>query len=166
MLSALEAGPRTFQGSYTNRQTESLWSVSAREGKPGNGTESFAQPSSNTLNPADLRCRAVSLLVLGSDAEHDGRAVGGRAVDVGVVQLGGADGARHLGAAVDPDEGHLAGALGAGGAALPHRHVHGVLQDAAGRSGRGLPRDVDRIVCLHVVEERDEHKQETDQRLR
>lgn len=113
------------------------------------------------MNPADLRGRAVALLVLGSDAEHDGRAVGGRAVDVGVVQLGGADGARHLGAAVDPDEGHLAGALGAGGAALPHRHVHGVLQDAAGRSGRGLPRDVDRIVCLHVVGEKDEHKQET-----
>lgn len=146
------------------KQTESLWSVSACEGKPGNGAESFARPSSNTLNPADLRGRAVALLVLGSDAEHDGRAVGGRAVDVGVVQLGGADGARHLGAAVDPDEGHLAGALGAGGAALPHRHVHGVLQDAAGRSGRGLPRDVDRLVCLHVVE-KDEHKQETDERL-
>lgn len=107
-----------------------------------------------TLNPADLRGRAVALLVLGGDAEHHGWTVGGRRVDVGVVQLGGAYCARHLGAAVDPDEGHLTGALGAAGAALPHRHVHGVLQNAAGRSGRGLPRDVDRVVCLRGAEER------------
>lgn len=144
----------------TNRK--SLVSFCLR-GKHSNRTKSFAQPSSSTLNPADLCGRPVALLVLGSDAEHDGRAVGGRAVDVGVVQLGGADGARHLGAAVDPDEGHLAGALGAGGAALPHRHVHGVLQDAAGRSRWRLPRDVDWIVCLHVVGDKD--KQETDERL-
>lgn len=147
------------------KQTESLWSVSASEGKPGNGTEGITQASPSTLYPADLRGWAIALLVLGSDAEHNGRAVGGRAVDVGVVQLGGADGARHFGATVDPDEGHLTGALGAGGAALPHRHVHGVLKDAAGRSGGGLPRDVDRIVSLHVVKEEEEHKRGTDERL-
>lgn len=79
------------------------------------------------MDPADLRGRAVALLVLGSDAQHHGWTVGGRRVDVGVVQLGGAYGARHLGAAVDPDEGHLTRTLGAGGAALPHRHVHGIL---------------------------------------
>lgn len=147
------------------KQTESLWSGFACEGKPGNGTEGIAQLSFSTLNPADLRGRAIALLVLGSNAEHDGRAVGGRAVDVGVVQLGGADGARHLGATVDPDEGHLTGALGGGGAALPYRHVHWVLQDAAGRSCGGLPRDVDRIVSLHVVKEEEEHKRGTDERL-
>lgn len=43
--------------------------------------------------------------------------------------MGGADGARGLGAAVDPDEGQLARALRAAGPALPHSQVHGVLQD-------------------------------------
>lgn len=61
---------------------------------------------------------------------------------MGVVQLGGAYGARHLGAAVDPDEGHLTRTLGADRAALPHSHIHGILKDAAGRSGWRLPCDV------------------------
>lgn len=59
------------------------------------------------MNPADLRRRAVALFVLGGDAEDDGWSVGGGAVDLGVVQVGGADRAGRLGAAVDPDEGHL-----------------------------------------------------------
>lgn len=100
------------------------------------------------MDPADLRGRAVALLVLGRDAEDDGRAAGGRVVDVGVVHVGGADQARGLDAAVDADEGHLARALRAARAALLHRHVHGVLQDAAGRRGGRLPRDVDRVVGL------------------
>jgi len=61
-----------------------------------------------TLYPADLRGRPVALLVLGGDAEHHGRPVGGGAVDVGVVQVGGAHRTGGLGAAVDPDEVHLA----------------------------------------------------------
>lgn len=60
-----------------------------------------------TLNPADLRCRAVALLILGSYAEDDSWTVGGRAVDVGVVQMGCAYRARHLCATVDPNESHL-----------------------------------------------------------
>lgn len=83
------------------------------------------------MDPADLRRRPVALLVLGSDAEDDGWPVGGGGVDVCVVQVGGAHGAGCLGSAVYPDEGHLTGPLRAGGAALPHRHVHGILQDAA-----------------------------------
>lgn len=110
------------------------------------------------MNPADLCRRAVALLVFSRNAEDNSWAVGGRAVDVGVVQLGGVDGARHLGAAVDPDESHLTGTLGAGGAALPHCHIHGILQDAARRRGRGLPCDVDRIVRLHSKKEEEEYK--------
>lgn len=68
-------------------------------------------PSVPTLNPADLRRRAVALLVLGGNAEDDSRPVGGRAVDVGVVQIGGTDCAGHFGATVDPDEGHLSWTL-------------------------------------------------------
>lgn len=44
-----------------------------------------------TLNPADLGCRAVAQFVLCGYSEDDGRAVGGGAVDVGVVQVGLAD---------------------------------------------------------------------------
>lgn len=47
--------------------------------------------SPSTLNPANLRRRAVSLLVLGCDAEDDSWPVRGRAVNVSVVQVGGAD---------------------------------------------------------------------------
>lgn len=83
------------------------------------------------MNPADLRGGAVTLLVLGGDAEDDGGPVGGGGVDLGVVQVGGADRAERLGAAVDADEGHLTRALRAGGSALLHRHVHGILQDPA-----------------------------------
>lgn len=85
----------------------------------------------STLNPADLRCWAVALLVLGSYAENDSRTVGGGAVDVCVVQVGGANRAGRLCATVDPDESHLTRTLRAGGAALPYSHVHGILQDAA-----------------------------------
>jgi len=80
------------------------------------------------LDPADLGGRAVSLLVLGGDAEDDGRPVGGGAIDLGVLQLAAAGGARRLVASVDPDERHRPGT---GGPALPHRHVHGILQDPA-----------------------------------
>lgn len=59
------------------------------------------------LNPADLRRGAVALLILCSYAEHDSRTVGGGAVNVGIVHVGGADRAGHLSAAVDPDECHL-----------------------------------------------------------
>lgn len=47
--------------------------------------------SSPTLNPADLRCWAVALLILGSDAEDDSWPVGGGAVNMGIVQVRGAD---------------------------------------------------------------------------
>lgn len=60
-----------------------------------------------TLNPADLRGGAIALLVLGGNAEDNGWPVGGGAVDVCVVEVGGADCAGGLGAAVDPDKGHL-----------------------------------------------------------
>lgn len=129
------------------KQEVSCWLLPARKNKITDRNQT--KLSSFTLNPADLCRRAVALLVFSRDAEDNSRAVGGRAVDVGVVQLGGVDRARHLGAAVDPDESHLTGTLGAGGAALPYRHVHGILQDAARRRGRGLPCDVDRIVRLH-----------------
>ena len=79
---------------------------------------------------------------------HDGGAVGGGAVDVGIGQVGGADGAEGLGAAVDPDEGQLAWALTGAGTTLLHSQVHGVLQDPAGGGGWGLPGDVDRVVGL------------------
>lgn len=101
-----------------------------------------------TLNPADLRRRAVALLILSGDAKDDCWPVGCRAVDVGVVQVGGADGAGCLGAAVNPDEGHLAWPLWAGGAALLHRHVHGVLQNPARWRQGGLPCDLDWISGL------------------
>lgn len=123
------------------KQEVSCWLLPARKNKITDRNRT--KLSSFTLNPADLCRRAIALLVFSRNAENDRRAVGGGAVDVGVVQLGGVDGARHLGAAVDPDESHLTGTLGAGGAALPHCHVHGILQDAARRRGRGLPRDVD-----------------------
>lgn len=83
------------------------------------------------MNPADLRRWAVALFVLGGDAEDDGWPVGGRAVNVGIVQVGGADRAGHLGTTVNPDEGHLTRTLRGGGAAFPHCHVHGILQDPA-----------------------------------
>lgn len=86
---------------------------------------------SGILNPADLRRRAVALFVLSSDAKDNGWPVGGGAVNVGVVQMGGANGAGSLDAAVDPDKGHLTWPLRAAGAALSHRHVHGILQDPA-----------------------------------
>lgn len=100
------------------------------------------------MDPADLRRRAIALLVFRSYAEDDGWPVGGGVVNVGVVQVGGADGAGHLCAAVDPDESHLTRTLRGGRAALPHRHVHGILQDAARWCGGGLPRDLDRVVGL------------------
>lgn len=101
------------------------------------------------MDPADLSCRPVALLVLSGDAEDDSWPVGGGAVDVGVVHVGGVDRAGRLGATVDPDEGHLTRTLRAGGGAvLSHRHVHGVLQDPARWRGGSLPRDVDRIVGL------------------
>lgn len=81
------------------------------------------------MDPADLGRRAVAQLVLCSYSEDDGGPVGGGAVDVGVVQVRLAHGAGSLGAAVDPDERHLARALLAAGAALLHSHVHGILQD-------------------------------------
>ena len=62
---------------------------------------------------------------------------------MGGDQLGGAHGAGSLGAPVDPDESHLTRALRGGGAAFPHSHVHGILQDAARRRGGRLPRDMD-----------------------
>lgn len=93
--------------------------------------EQKIKSSSCTLDPADLRGGAVALLVLSSYAEDHCRPVGGGAVDLGVLQLGGADRAGCLGAAVYPYEGHLTRTLRAGGAALPHRHVHRVLQDPA-----------------------------------
>lgn len=102
------------------------------------------------MNPADLRRWAVALLVLSGYAEDNGRAVGGGAVDVSVVQLGCADRAGHLGATVDPDEVHLTQTLQAGGAALLHRHVHGILQDATRWRGGSLPRDVDQIIGLRT----------------
>lgn len=100
------------------------------------------------MNPADLRGWTVALLILSSDAEDDSWPIGGRAVDLGVIQVGGADRAGRLGAAVDPDEGHLTWTLRAGGATLFHRHVHGILEDPARWRGGSLPRNVDRIVGL------------------
>lgn len=101
-----------------------------------------------TLDPADLRGRTVALLVLGGDAEDDGRAAGGGAVDVGVEQVGGANNAGRLVAAVNPDERHLTRPLRAGRAALPHCQVHGVLQDPARGRRRGVPVYLDQIVHL------------------
>lgn len=60
-----------------------------------------------TLNPADLRRRAVALLVLGGYAEDNSWTVGGRAVNVSVVQVGCAYRTRRLCATVDPNESHL-----------------------------------------------------------
>lgn len=141
MLSALEPDALSLLGSkQTMKQKVSCWLLPARKNKIDRNRTKL---SSITLNPADLCCRAIALLVFSCNAENDSRTVGGRAVDVGVVQLGGVDGARHFGAAVDPDESHLTRTFGTGGSALPHRHVHGILQDAARWRGRGLPRDVD-----------------------
>lgn len=70
-------------------------------------SRSFKKTSPSTLNPADLRCWAIALLVLSSYAKDDSWPVGGGAVDVGVVHVGGADCAGRLSAAVDPDESHL-----------------------------------------------------------
>lgn len=103
-------------------------------------------PCPHTLDPADLRGRTVALLILGGDAEDDGRAAGRGGVDVGVDQVGGANGAGRLGATVHPDERHLTRPLRA---ALPHRQVHGVLQDSSRRRRRGVPVDLDQIVHLH-----------------
>lgn len=100
------------------------------------------------MNPADLRRWAIALLILSSYAEDDSWPVGGGAVNLSIIQVGGTDQAGHLGAAVDPDKGHLTWALRAGGAALPHRHVHGILEDPARWRGGSLPRDVDRIIGL------------------
>lgn len=104
--------------------------------------------SSATLNPADLCRRAIALLILGSYAEDDSWPVRGGAVDVGVVQVRGAHWAGRFGAAVDPDESHLTWTLRASGAALLHRHVHGILKDTARWRGGSFPSDVDRIICL------------------
>lgn len=83
------------------------------------------------MDPADLGRWAIAQLVLGGYPEDDRWAVGGRAVNVGIVQVGLADQTGRLGATVDPDEGQLARVLLAAGAALLHGHVHGVLQDPA-----------------------------------
>lgn len=101
-----------------------------------------------TLNPTDLGCRTIAQLVLCSYSEDDGRSVRGGTVDVGIVQVGLADWTGCPCATIDPDESHLAWALLAGGTALLHSHIHGILQDAAWRRGGSFPRDVDRIVYL------------------
>lgn len=121
--SAFDADPRNLFGSY--KETGNIKKKNPQWTKLRNGGKR------STLDPADLGCRAVAQLVLGGYPEDDRRAVGGGAVDVGVVQVGLADRAGRLGAPVDPDEGQLARALLAAGAALLHSHVHGVLQDPA-----------------------------------
>lgn len=81
--SALDADPRNLLGSFRNNRKCLVCKNTKKKYSSGG--------KRTTLDPTDLRCRAVTQLVLRSYSEDDGRAVGGGAVDVGVVQVGRAD---------------------------------------------------------------------------
>lgn len=101
-----------------------------------------------TLQPSNLSCGTVALLVSGGDAEDDGRL--GGVVDVGVGETGRLHQARGVGSTVHAHKGQLgrSGGLGLGRLVALDGQVHRILDDLAGRHRGGLPGQVSAIGAL------------------